>query len=111
MAPLGVPAAPYGRQVLRSALCVVVTLVVVTLVVVTLVVVTLVVVTLVVAKCLGAQLEVVQVDLSARRVDDLGLVKNSSERLATGNLGHHPIDLAAFLHRLGELVGVHAVLL
>src|SRR5665647_1206809 len=105
-------------QVLLCALCVVVTLVViVVMTLVTLVVIVVmtlvahVVKTLVVAERIGARAELFQVDLAAGRVDDLGLLQNCRERLAAGDLSHHGGDLAALLDGLGELVGVHAVLL
>ena len=89
----------------------VVTFVVVTFVVVTFVVVTLIVLTLVVAERVSASVEIAQVDLFAGQVDDLSLVQNCRERLAAGDLGHHRGNLSALIHRFGELVRVHAVLL
>src|SRR5665811_989337 len=98
MAQPGVPVhAIRGCQVLRGALggvsaldvgvSVVVTLVVVTLVVVTLVVVTLmdmtlVVGTFVVAERVSIDVEIVEVDLRAGRVNDVGLLQNRRKSLA-----------------------------
>ena len=82
-----------------------------TLVVVTLVVVTLVVVTLVIAQRVTTDIQLVEVDLRASRVDDVGLLQDCRKRLATSDLGHHRRDLATFVDRLGEVVGIHAILL
>src|SRR5690348_11221912 len=90
----------------RSASAVVVALVVVTLVVVALVVVTL--------EELGGDVgrgDLVEVDRLPRRVDDRGALEHRGQRLAAGDLGDHRGDLTLLVDRLGELVGVHAVLL
>ena len=75
------------------------------------VVVTLVVRALVVAERIGFAIEGVEVNLVACGVDNLGLVQDCRERLAAGDLSHHRGDLATFVDGLGELVGLHAVLL
>src|SRR6476620_8952869 len=80
-------------------------------VVVTLVVVALVVVTLVgVSVGQLAGVELVEVDLGAGGVDDLGLLEDRGQGLAARDLGDHGRDLAGLVDRLGELVGLHAVL-
>src|ERR1035437_211458 len=84
-----VPLRGFGALVVVTLVVVtlvVVTLVVVTLVVGTLVVGTLVVGTLVVAEHVATEAQLVQVDLHAGRVNDVGLLQNCRKRLATGDL-------------------------
>ena len=88
--------------------------VVVALVVVTLVVVTLVVVALVAYLGTMASSPVFRALRSTSLPSastTLAFSRTVGERLAAGDLGHHRGDLAVLVDRLGELVGVHAVLL
>src|ERR1035437_5179700 len=80
------------------------------LMVVTLMVVTLMVCTLVVAQSVGG-VEIVEVNLRARCVEDAGLLQDCRKRLTTSDLAHHVRDLTALVACLGKLIGVHAVLL